>query len=110
MPTNAKTIDEYNEMLGEAIEARLVPLFQVQVLKLQEILCYDGEAIEPDGNASDLLVQIQIQILELFAECEEFLGYADEDKLLVIARVIKGSRKYQEARSLAEKLIAKVGS
>ncbi|CAL9972977.1 hypothetical protein VPHD249_0189 [Vibrio phage D249] len=108
MPTNAKTIDEYNEMLGEAIEARLVPLFQVQVLKLQEILCYDGEAIEPDGNASDLLVQIQI--LELFAECEEFLGYADEDKLLVIARVIKGSRKYQEARSLAEKLIAKVGS
>ncbi|CAL9974132.1 hypothetical protein VPHD134_0191 [Vibrio phage D134] len=108
MPTNAKTIDEYNEMLGEAIEARLVPLFQVQVLKLQEILCYDGEAIEPAGNASDLLVQIQI--LELFAECEEFLGYADEDKLLVIARVIKGSRKYQEARSLAEKLIAKVGS
>ncbi|CAL9986426.1 hypothetical protein VPH234P6_0189 [Vibrio phage 234P6] len=108
MPTNAKTIDEYNEMLGEAIEARLVPLFQVQVLKLQEILSYDGEAIEPAGNASDLLVQIQI--LELFAECEEFLGYADEDKLLVIARVIKGSRKYQEARSLAEKLIAKVGS
>ncbi|CAL9998532.1 hypothetical protein VPHD434_0189 [Vibrio phage D434] len=108
MPTNAKTIDEYNEMLGEAIEARLVPLFQVQVLKLQEILCYDGGAIEPAGNASDLLVQIQI--LELFAECEEFLGYADEDKLLVIARVIKGSRKYQEARSLAEKLIAKVGS
>ncbi|CAM0111391.1 hypothetical protein VPH70E361_0189 [Vibrio phage 70E36-1] len=108
MPTNAKTIDEYNELLGEAIEARLVPLFQAQVIKLQGILCYDGEAIEPDGNASDLLVQIQI--LELFAECEEFLGYADEDKLLVIARVIKGSRKYQEARSLAEKLIAKVGS
>ena len=104
MPTNAKTIDEYNELLSEAIEARLVPLFQAQVVKLQEILCYDGEAIEPEGNASGLLVQIQI--LELFAECEEFLGYVDEDKLLDTARVIKGSRNYQRARALAEKLVA----
>lgn len=104
MPTSAKTIDEYNELLGEAIEARLVPLFQAQVIKLQDILCYDGEAIEPEGNASDLLVQIQI--LELFAECEEFLGYVDEDKLLDVSRVIKGSRKYQAARALAEKLVA----
>ncbi|CAM0024429.1 hypothetical protein VPHD239_0185 [Vibrio phage D239] len=104
MPTNAKDINEYNERIAEAIEARMLPLFTAQLTKLQEILVYDGEAIEPHDNARDVLAQIEA--LELFAECEEFLGYPDEDNLLNIARVIKGSPKYQAARALAERLKA----
>lgn len=104
MLTNAKTMDGYNELLSGALEAQLIPLFTEQVLKLQEILCYDGEAIEPSDSARGL--RGQIEALELFAECEEVLGLVEEDKLLGRARVIKGSRKYQEARALVERLVA----